>query len=76
LREFDKEYGGFWSNFFTFRTKSELSGWLFGSTIVMVDETVVYKLWEGNPAVLKRQEAVKPLGPLQEFNFQFGLRFP
>jgi hypothetical protein len=76
LREFDKEYGNFWTNFFGFRTKVELSGWLFGSTIVMVDDTVVYKLWEGNPAVLKRQDAVKPLGFLQDFFVEFRLRFP
>jgi hypothetical protein len=76
LREFDKEYGNFWTNFFDFRTKSELSGWVFGSTIVMVDDTVVYKLWEGNPAVLKRQDSVKPLGWFQDFNIDFTLRFP
>jgi hypothetical protein len=76
LREFDREYGGFWSNFFAFRTKTEVTGWIFDSLLVLVDDEVVYKLWEGNPAITKRSDRVRPLGPFQDPDFRFGLTFP
>lgn len=76
LREFDREYGNFWSNFFQFRTRQEVTGWFFESTLVLVDDTVVYKVWEGNPAVLKRSDRVQPLGPLNDIDIDVRLRFP
>jgi hypothetical protein len=76
LREFDREYGNFWLNFFEFRTRTEVSGWAFASVIVLIDDTVVYKLDEGNPAVLKRSEQVKPLGFFQDFDVEFKVSFP
>jgi hypothetical protein len=76
LREFDREYGNFWTNLFQFRTKEEMTGWFFESTLVLVDDQVVYKLWEGRPAVLKRSEKVQPLGPFNDIDIDIRLRFP
>ncbi|MBW2244058.1 MAG: hypothetical protein JRH01_18915 [Deltaproteobacteria bacterium] len=76
LREFDEEYGNFWLNFFEFRTQTVLTGWQFNSTLVLVDDTVVYKLWDGNPVVRKKKEVVRPLGPLQNLDIDFRISFP
>jgi hypothetical protein len=76
LREFDREHGNFWSNFFQVRVKQEVAGWVFESTLVLVDDVVVYKLWEGNPAVLKRSERIQPLGPLNDLDIDVRLGFP
>lgn len=76
LREFDREYGNFWSNFFRFRVRQEMAGWFFESTLVLVDDVVVYKVWEGNPAVLKHSERVQPLGPLNEVDIDVRMTFP
>ncbi len=76
FREYGREYGNFWSNFFRFREQTEIAGWVFESTVVMVDDVVVYKLWEGNPTVMKRQDKVKPLGPFQDIDIKMKLEFP
>lgn len=76
FREWDREYGNFFLNFFQFRTKAEITGWLFDATIVLVDDTVVYKLWQGSPSIVKRQQQTKPLGFLQDFEIDFKVKFP
>ena len=76
MYEEDREYGNFWSNLFQFRIREERAGWLFESTLVLVDDVVVYKLWEGNPAILKRKDKVQPLGPFNDIDFDVKLRFP
>lgn len=76
FREWDREYGNFFLNFFTFRTDAEITGWFFAPTIVLVDDTVAYKLWEGNPSVFKTQSETKPLGPFQDFDVDFKVKFP
>ena len=66
----------FWLNFFSFRTETEVSGFVFESLIVVQDDTVTYKLWEGNPTVLKRSRKTQPLGPLNDVDMSIRLSFP
>jgi len=76
MEEQDREYGNFWLNLFEFKTETEVAGFEFESTLVLIDDVVVYKLWEGHPAVLKRQSKTKPLGFLNDFDIKVGLSFP
>jgi hypothetical protein len=76
MEEQDREFGNFWLNLFEFKTETEVAGFEFESTLVLVDDVVVYKLWEGHPAVLKRQTRTKPLGFLNDFDIKVGLTFP
>ena len=76
MEEKDREFGNFWLNLFEFETNTEVAGFEFESTLVLVDDVVVYKLWEGHPAVLKRQSRTKPLGFLNDFDIKVGLSFP
>ena len=73
FREWDREYGSFFLNFFQFRKKTEITGWLFDATIVLVDDTVVYKLWQGSPSIVRKKQETKPLGFTQDFDFRIGL---
>jgi len=76
MEERDREYGNFWLNLFEFKTETEVAGFEFESTLVLVDDVVVYKLWEGHPAVLKRQSKTKPLGFMNDFDIKVGIKFP
>lgn len=76
MEEQDREFGNFWLNLFEFKTETEVAGFEFESTLVLVDDVVVYKLWEGHPAVLKRQTRTKPLGFLNDFDIKVGIKFP
>jgi hypothetical protein len=67
-RTFSKRHGNFVLDYLSFRRQTETTGWEFGSLLVLVDGRVVYKLWEGNPSLLTREDRVQPLGPLQELN--------
>lgn len=60
-----RRYGNFAADFLRFKRKVEIRGWSFKATIVMVDGLVVYKLWGGTPRILKYEDEVNPLGPLQ-----------
>ncbi|GAB4387291.1 MAG: hypothetical protein Kow0025_00030 [Thermodesulfovibrionales bacterium] len=61
-----KRYGNFWLDFFNFRRKINETGWKFKALIIVVDGTVVYKLWGGNPLVNEDTDIRNPLGPLQD----------
>ena len=39
------------------------AGWHFDAIIVILDDTVVYKLWGGQPTMAKWKEKKNPLGP-------------
>ena len=60
-----KRYGNVLLDLFNFRRKVTESGWRFEAFIVLVDNTVVYKMWGGNPLIDKNKETKNPLGPLQ-----------
>lgn len=51
---------------FKFRRETQQTGWLFTSFIVLVDDLVVYKLWDGKPLIDTQTYRKNPLGPLQE----------
>ena len=61
-----QRYGNFWLDLFNFRRKTKETGWKFKALVVLVDDTVVYKLWGGNPSVSKDTDKTNPLGPLQD----------
>jgi len=61
-----RRYGNFWLDFFNFKRKINESGWKFKAFIIVVNNTVVYKLWGGNPSVNEEKEIKNPLGPLQD----------
>lgn len=48
-----------------FRRESTTSGWQFSSLIVVNGDTVAYKVWSGEPNILRHDSEKKPLGPLQ-----------
>lgn len=61
-----KRSGNFWLDFFNFKRKINEKGWRFKAFIIVVNDTVVYKLWGGNPSVNQETEIKNPLGPLQD----------
>ena len=59
-----------------FRRTTETRGWDFNATIVLVDERVVFKAWDGNPSFYQFTDKIRPLGPLQDPLAFIGLLFP
>lgn len=49
-----------------FKRQAHQTGWRFYAFIVLVDELVVYKLWDGQPRIEGELYKKNPLGPLQE----------
>ncbi len=60
----DKERGNVLLSMLTFQERHELTQWTFTGLIVLIDDRVVYKLWEGAPSVRTETNKVRPLGPL------------
>lgn len=48
-----------------FQKNVKTTGWEFSATIVMIDDKVVYKLWNGTPDIQSRTHEFSPLGPMQ-----------
>lgn len=48
-----------------FQKNIHTTGWEFNTTIVMVGDKVVYKLWNGTPDINSRSHEFTPLGPMQ-----------
>ncbi len=61
-----KRYGNVLLDLFNFKRKTKESGWEFEALIVIVNNTVVYKLWGGKPIIDESREIKNPLGPLQD----------
>jgi hypothetical protein len=58
---------GFWLlDLLAFRRQEHTSGWDFGSTLVLVDGTVVYKTWHGTPEIDEYDDDIRPLGLFQD----------
>ncbi len=53
---------------FGFRRKTMTTGWRFSAVIVLMDDRVQYKIWEGTPKIREQKVETKPLGPLQELD--------
>lgn len=65
----DQRHGNLFLDIFGFKRKTHESGWRFSGLILIQDDLVVYKLASGEPQVSSESKQVKPLGPLQELNF-------
>lgn len=61
----DQRYGNFLADFLNFRRKTVTRGWEFNALIVLIDGTVVYRMWSGTPDIHQHQDVTNPLGPLQ-----------
>ena len=57
--------GNFMLDFLNFRRDTLTTGWKFSALIVVVDNTVVYKQWNGQPRIESTDHRTNPLGPLQ-----------
>lgn len=60
-----KRVGNFFLDFLNFDRETLISGWRFSALIVVVDGTVVYKQWSGQPLVRQIDRSRNPLGPFQ-----------
>lgn len=61
-----QRHGNVFLDLLNFKRKTHHTGWEFDALVVMVNDTVVYKLWGGTPSIDEVREAKNPLGPLQE----------
>lgn len=57
--------GNFWADVFNFRKQRELQGWAFRAVFVLVDNTLVHKVSNGEPNIRHFEVKRNPLGPLQ-----------
>lgn len=60
-----KRVGNFWLDFLNFKRDTITTGWKFSALIVVIDDTVVYKQWNGQPKIESTDHRTNPLGPLQ-----------
>ena len=60
-----KREGSFLLDFLNFRRNTVTTGWKFSALIVVIDDTVVYKQWDGQPNIETSDQRTNPLGPLQ-----------
>lgn len=61
-----RRHGNVWLDLFQFKRETHQTGWHFTSLVVMVDETVVYKIWGGTRRVDEHLYQRNPLGLLQD----------
>lgn len=61
-----KRVGNFFADFLNFRRETHITGWSFVALIAVVDGTVTYKQWSGQPLIRQIDKSRNPLGPLQE----------
>jgi hypothetical protein len=65
----DKRHGNLFLDIFGFKRLTHISGWEFKGLILIKDDLVLYKLSSGEPQVSRDVNKIKPLGPLQELDF-------
>ncbi|HKQ22934.1 MAG TPA: hypothetical protein VJT81_00650 [Burkholderiales bacterium] len=58
--------GNFFLDIVNFERRTVVSGWRFGSVVVVVGDRVVHKSWSGVPSISEVEENRNPLGPLQD----------
>jgi hypothetical protein len=59
-------YGNVFLDLLNFKRQTHQIGWRFTAFIVLVNDLVVYKLWDGQPSFEGDTYTKNPLGPLQE----------
>jgi hypothetical protein len=57
----------FWLDSLNFQRITDTSGWTFNALILLVDGTVVYTLYGGQPLIREQEDNRQPLGPLQNW---------
>jgi hypothetical protein len=60
-----ERHGNVLLDLFNFQRKTAESGWRFEALIVLVNDTVAYKIWGGSPIINTQKDSTNPLGPLQ-----------
>jgi hypothetical protein len=58
--------GNFIADFTNFSRRTETTGWRFNALILLVNDTVVYRTWGGQPTVNELEVNTNPLGPVQD----------
>ena len=61
-----QRHGNLFLDLFRFKRETAQTGWRFSAFLVLVDDLVVYKLWEGQPHIAGEIYKKNPLGPLQD----------
>jgi len=58
--------GSLFLDFTNFSRHTHTTGWRFNALILLVNDTVVYRAWGGQPRLNEFEVNTNPLGPLQE----------
>ena len=58
--------GSLFLDFTNFSRHTQTTGWRFNALILLVNDTVVYRSWGGQPSLNEFEVNTNPLGPLQE----------
>lgn len=61
-----KRTGNFFADFTNFSRRQETTGWRFKGLILLVNNTVVYRTWSGQPRISEVEITHNPLGPFQD----------
>jgi len=61
-----QRHGNLFLDLLRFKRQAHQTGWRFSAFIVLVDDLVVYKLWDGQPRIEGEVYKKNPLGPFQE----------
>lgn len=61
-----QRHGNLFLDLLRFKRQAHQTGWRFTAFIVLVDDLVVYKLWDGQPRIEGEVYKKNPLGPFQE----------
>jgi len=69
-----KRHGNVFLDMFGFKRKTHETGWRFKGLILLNDGLVVYTLASGEPDIVRDEQRIKPLGPLQEIDALVGGR--
>ena len=62
----NRREGNVFLDVFGFKRTTKTTGWRFSAIVVLMDDIVQYKVWDGTPSVREEKIVTKPLGPLQE----------
>jgi hypothetical protein len=60
--------GNFLKDVTNFSRRTETSGWRFSATILLANDLVVYRAWNGQPRVHELEVTHNPLGPFQDIS--------
>jgi len=70
-----KRNGNVAMDLFGFGKQTHTTGWEMQATLVLVNKTVVYKMWSGTREIDSYEKQRTPLGPMQNLGFIFPKPF-